>query len=638
MRHLLIAVAALVLIQPAFAQRADDNALAEAQDAFGMSVGTETIGLYLPDEVRGFSAIAAGNARIDGLYFDRQTDLSDHVVDSLAMRVGIAAQGYPLPAPTGIVDYKLRRPGEKQLISTVLGYGAFDGRFISVDAQLPILKDQLSLGVGGTIGHNNYEFGAGEGERTAAVIAQWRPLSHITIVPFWNRRRFEADGTRPEIYVAGSYLPEEYLRGQYFGQSWTGAQSTGDNFGIITEATLPDSWSLKAGVFRSIYSNDGSFAELYVDTQPDNLARYVIIADPAQRYASTSGEVRVGRAFVGESLQQSLQFTLRGRDQRRRYGGSDELEVGWVHIGEQIPIEQPEFTFGEQTRDHVRQATIGAAYYARWPKIAELSVGVQKVDYRKEVTQPPPEESTEGRDRPVLFNVGGTYHATDQLSFYASYSRGLEEGGVAPPSAVNKDSAPPAIKTEQMDGGLRYAFSDDVRLIAGVFDIRKPYYSVDQQGFYRELADQQHRGVEISLAGDLTANMSLAVGAVLMEPRVEGELVDSGGIGHKPVGQTGRGVSLNAEYRVPVIQGFSVYSDIVSYGKRVASRDNSIYIRPRNVYAIGARQRFTMGRAQVTVRAHFANVFDNFGWRTNASNMFQPNAQRHFFVNVAADF
>jgi iron complex outermembrane receptor protein len=575
---------------------------------------------------------------VDGLYFDRQADLTDHVVDNLAMRIGIAAQGYPLPAPTGIVDYKLRRPGEKQLISTVLGYGAFDGRSISIDAQLPILKDELSLGLGGTIGENNYEFGAAESEQSAAFIAQWQPTSDVTFVPFWNRRIFDADGTRPEIYVAGSYLPAAFLRGQYFGQPWTGARSTGDNYGIIAEATLPDAWSFKAGVFRSVYSNDGNFAELFVDAQPDNLARYLIIADPAQRFASTSGEVRIGRAFVSEGLQQSLQFMLRGRDQRRRYGGSDQLEVGWVHIGESISVEQPDFTFSEQTRDHVRQATLGAAYYARWPKIAEISLGVQQVDYRKEVTQPLPEDSTAGTDRPLLFNAGATFHATDKLSFYASYSRGLEEGGVAPPSAVNKDSAPPAIKTEQMDGGLRYAITEDFRLIAGVFDIRKPYYSLDMEGFYRELADQRHRGVELSLAGNITDRANLAVGAVLMEPRVEGELVDSGGIGRKPVGQVSRSMSLNGEYRFVSLPGFSLYTDIVSYGRRVASRDNSVEIPSRTVIAVGARHRFTAGRAQATVRAHFANVLDNYGWRTNASNMFQPNAQRHFFVNVAVDF
>src|SRR5262245_14301800 len=126
MRRITLVTATVLVVSPAFAQRADDNALSEAQDAFGTTVGIETVGLYSPDEVRGFSAIDAGNQRLDGLYFDSQTPLTDHVIDSTAMRVGISSQGYPLPAPTGIVDYRLRRPAEKRVISTLIGYGAFD--------------------------------------------------------------------------------------------------------------------------------------------------------------------------------------------------------------------------------------------------------------------------------------------------------------------------------------------------------------------------------------------------------------------------------------------------------------------------------------------------------------------------------
>jgi iron complex outermembrane receptor protein len=41
--------------RPAFAQRAAENAVAQADDAFGTSVGNEQVGLYSPRNVRGFS-------------------------------------------------------------------------------------------------------------------------------------------------------------------------------------------------------------------------------------------------------------------------------------------------------------------------------------------------------------------------------------------------------------------------------------------------------------------------------------------------------------------------------------------------------------------------------------------------------
>ncbi len=86
---LLMALVGLPLC--ALAQRADDNAVNSADDAFGTSVGNEDIGLYNPFEVRGFSAVDAGNVRLDGLYFDRQTDPTTLLVPSSTMRVGISA-------------------------------------------------------------------------------------------------------------------------------------------------------------------------------------------------------------------------------------------------------------------------------------------------------------------------------------------------------------------------------------------------------------------------------------------------------------------------------------------------------------------------------------------------------------------
>ena len=76
----------------ALAQRAADNAVASAQDAFGNSVGNENIGLYSAGNARGFSPSEAGNLRIEGLYFDQQIQLGNRLVRGSTIRVGLSAQ------------------------------------------------------------------------------------------------------------------------------------------------------------------------------------------------------------------------------------------------------------------------------------------------------------------------------------------------------------------------------------------------------------------------------------------------------------------------------------------------------------------------------------------------------------------
>ncbi len=76
--------------------------------------------MYNPSGVRGFSPQAAGNVRIDGLYFDQQGALSNRVIEGSVIRVGVTEIGYAFPAPTGIVDYELRHPGDGTPSATII--------------------------------------------------------------------------------------------------------------------------------------------------------------------------------------------------------------------------------------------------------------------------------------------------------------------------------------------------------------------------------------------------------------------------------------------------------------------------------------------------------------------------------------
>lgn len=97
----------LFAIAPAQAQRADENVVDAAEDAFGTTVGSESLGLYSSGSARGFSPREAGNLRIEGMYFHAPVSgggiaLSSRLFRQTTIRVGLSAQSYPFPSPTGI--------------------------------------------------------------------------------------------------------------------------------------------------------------------------------------------------------------------------------------------------------------------------------------------------------------------------------------------------------------------------------------------------------------------------------------------------------------------------------------------------------------------------------------------------------
>ncbi|HEX8415276.1 MAG TPA: hypothetical protein VF637_15540 [Sphingomicrobium sp.] len=74
-------------------------------------------------------------------------------------RVGLTAQNYLFPAPTGIVDYRVRPAGDRTSVSTVFGYGALGGGRIEVDSQIPVVKGRLSIAMGAAVFADEYASG-----------------------------------------------------------------------------------------------------------------------------------------------------------------------------------------------------------------------------------------------------------------------------------------------------------------------------------------------------------------------------------------------------------------------------------------------------------------------------------------------
>ena len=148
----------------------------------------------------------------------------------------------------------------------------------------------------------------------------------------------------------------------------------------------------------------------------------------------------------------------------------------------------------------MKQQTFGTAYELQWTDVGEMSVGLQKTSYSKSVDTPTA-VLPESRSNPWLKYATATVNATERLAFYASYTEGLEESPVAPNNALNRNVAAPALQTEQYDAGLRWAAFANMKLIAGIFNVEKPYFDLDAAGFFTELGTVEHRGVEVSLAG-----------------------------------------------------------------------------------------------------------------------------------------
>ncbi|MEZ0471141.1 TonB-dependent receptor [Luteimonas sp. C3_2_a3] len=615
------------------AQRANENPVTAAEDAFGSSIGGQDIGLYSATDVRGFSPIDAGNVRLEGLTIDRQAEFTSRLVAGNSVRVGLSAQSYPFPAPTGIVDYRLRKPGEARVLSLVTKADSYGASLVEADALLP-LGERIGMAAGIGLYRNAYFDGGDADVASVALAPRWRPSERIEILPFWSRIEIRDETASPVIVPAGAGLPPDIERRRFFGQPWAADDITRSNAGVIGTAA-GEHWTLLAGAFRSIAAPRRSFSSLLLEATPQGDAQLVVIANPAQRFASDSGELRLSRIKASGPRRHRLHLSLRARDQTRRYGGADQLEFGTVRIGVPAFVPAPQLTFGEQTHERIRQRTAGAAYELLWRNRFEVGFGVQKTDYEK-TRRTPQGTAPASRDAPWLYNANAAWHLSPRLALYGGHTRGLEESAVAPETAVNRDEAPPAIRTRQSDLGARLLLGR-VRLNVAAFAVEKPYYGIDETRLFRELGRVRHRGWEFSLAGEVAPGLNLVAGAVLLDARVRGEQVVSDAIGSRPIGIAERTAFAILDYRLPNRPALSFDAGVEYAGRAAANAANSLSVPAQTVFNVGTRYRFRTDRVPVVLRLEATNVFDHYAWEVDSGGGLTYNAPRQLSAKLTVD-
>lgn len=413
-------------------------------------------------------------------------------------------------------------------------------------------------------------------------------------------------------------------------------RSTASLWGTTADVRLGGVWRVQAGLFHSAFDDERTATNLLLGVQPDGSARQLFLLDPPTRLASTSGELRVSRSFAEGPRTHVVHVNGRARHRPDRFGGFASINGGSTTVsGPSGPITGP-FAFGPQTTNVISQGAAGLAYEGRWPGVGELSAGVQTTRYRKRIARPDVPVVVDRAD-PVIFNVAGAVELTDALVAYAGYTTGLEESGVAPENAINRDEALPAIETSQRDAGLRWRVTPDLRVVVGFFDVRKPYFNLDERDLFRLLGDVEHRGVEASIAGAITPRLNIVAGGVFMRPRVTGEGVRLGRVGRLPIGQPARNLQFNLDWRQPWVEGLSLETNVQHLSRRAARLDNRLFLPPRTLVDLGARYRFKLSGKDATLRLRVTNVFNVYDFDLRGAGAFDLINGRVAFLSLATE-
>ncbi len=513
------------------AQRADENAITAADDAFGTKVGSQSIGLYDAEHVRGFSPRAAGNLRVEGLYFDQQTYGTNRcLVVEETVRVGLAAQFFDAPSPTGIASYTLHASGPANGASVELVRGPFLNAGLDVDVQRVSRSGAFGVGLCFHMRSNmDYELAHRSHGSNAGAVGSWRPTPRMELISFWGQDSGDEHDVVPTVYVNGRDRPPDFSGLRLATQRWATWTWHELTAGTILRSTGSGPWSWAGGVFHSQERDPVVFADLFDDLDANRSVRHEIDITPPQHARSTSGEIRVlHRSHVGNQ-QRLWSVALRGRNLARSFGGDYfhdySADLGRVSLDEHRALPVPDYVFTAGSEDHVRQLGLGVSFEQRWNGRGSISVGVQKVDYRRSISAQA--ATTRNHSAPTLASLRFTFNPRPTLETYGGYTRGLEDSAPAPTNAANPYATAPATATWQLDAGLRLTPRPGTQLVAGVFQIQKAYFNLDATGRYGQLGHIRHRGVEASATISGENGLTAVLGGVWLRPSL---LLDAGAV------------------------------------------------------------------------------------------------------------
>jgi iron complex outermembrane recepter protein len=622
----------------AIAQRTQDNAVTSAGDAFGVAVGNEKIGLYNVDEVRGFNPIEAGNARIEGLYFDQQDRPSNRTIEGSTIRVGITAQGIPFPAPTGIVDYRLRTTRDNLGASIEIERAPFGGIAGSFETNIPIDDGRLVLALNGGMRRFVQPQGGRVKFQAYGAMLRWKPFAGAEVTALHSGFDSRDEDAIPALFPIGTDLPPEIRRGRFFSQDWA-QRTAGTHLSALIAKVPLGSWRIEAGVFRSVRYVDETYADLFRGVRPDgSVAARTIVADADNRDQSTSGEFRVGRTFRSGALTHNILISARGRSKDRAFGGQTAIALGPSTLNQADRRAKPQFGFGDNASDRVRQATLGLGYTLGWAGHGAIAISVSKTDYEKRIDFPDPATpDITTISRPWLYSITGSATPLRGIAIYGGIVRGLEESLIAPDIASNRSEAPPAILTRQVELGVRVTLPARMTLVAGAFSVRKPFFGLDPGLRFGALGTVENRGVEVSLTGQPVPGVTIVAGTVFVDPGISGGAVDNGRIGPRPLGSITRRSILNIDWKPAGQTAWSIDTAIESTSARTGNIANTLEAQARTTLALGGRYRARFGGNDMVLRVQVTNLFNEYGWLVSNSGGFTYSPARTFIAQLSID-
>jgi iron complex outermembrane receptor protein len=601
--------------------------------------------IYSNLAIRGITVENRGNYRMNGaLPIVNLIALPLENKERIEVLKGVSALYYGFTTPSGIVNLTTKRPTAEPLVDVTLlgndhgGWGGHidaGGRFMDgkAGARVNLAYGDLDIGVDNTNGHRSM----------GSLSADFDPTETLSFrldYEYINKSITEpATWLAPNAVAGVTSVPPVPDPKQNLGGEWQYGDGWETNvLGQMTWRFARD-WELNLYAGRSKLDRDRRFSQFQNYNLTTGAGTLAIQLTNGNILENNNYRGEIAGAFMTGPVKHEVivGYTQNKRDQEIPSNPFVNLPQNFLNpiaipntpLPPRIVFREPNIkdegtyvfdrmTFGEGQWLQVLAGWRNTDYESVDTRYSTTGAVTSRLVYTADEGSPA---------------VGVVIKPKEWLSLYGTYIEGLEEGGVAPATAVNSGEVMPPGVTEQWELGVKAEY-EKLLLTLAYFDIDRPSSFENAAKRFVQDGRTTYKGVEFSASGEL-GSFSVYSTAMWLDATQKNAALTTV-IGKRPENTPEFTGSLFVEYRLPMAEGLALSAGVFHVGERPINATNTGFADGYTTFDLGARYNVDIGDTPTTFRLYVENVADEAYWSATGSNLLGVSLPRTIRLSVTA--
>lgn len=205
------------------------------------------------------------------------------------------------------------------------------------------------------------------------------------------------------------------------------------------------------------------------------------------------------------------------------------------------------------------------------------------------------------------------YQPLEKTHVYASYAKGLSDGGQAPWFANNPFVTLAPKHSAQYEFGFKQQWQD-LLFSAALFDLKQDNQYTNTSNDFVKDGEEHNLGLELGLQGRLVQNLDMTSTLALTRSRLK-DIQSSEYQGHQTQNVPTVRLASNISYQVPQVEGLRLLAGIQYSSSKYANKSATVKVPSYTLFNVGSAYNLRAYGYENTLRFNLDNVSNKKYWR-----------------------